>query len=73
MKEPKYVRAQLKGTPQEFMDEYKLEDHLRFGWVYFEVICGCYGLPQAGKLAHDLFNERLQEAGYYTTVTMPGL
>ena len=45
----------------------------RFGWVYFEVVRGCYGLPQAGKLAHNLLSERLQEAGYYETATTPGL
>ena len=48
-------------------------DHDRFGWVYFEVVRGCYGLPQAGKLAHDILSERLQEAGYYETATTPGL
>ena len=47
--------------------------HDRFGWVYFEVIRRCYGLPQAGKLAHDLLSERLQEAGYYKATTMLGL
>ena len=73
MKEPEYVRVQLKDIPQEFADEYKLEHHVRFGWVYFEVVHGCYGLPQAGKLAHDLLSERLLEAGYYETATMPGL
>ena len=33
MKEPKYVRVHLKDIPQEFIDEYKLEDHVRFGWA----------------------------------------
>ena len=42
MKEPEYIQVQLKDTPQEFIDEYNLEDHLRFGWVYFEGIRGCY-------------------------------
>ena len=38
MEEPEYVRVHLNDIPQEFIDEYKLEDHVRFGWVYFEVI-----------------------------------
>ena len=38
---------------------------MRFGWVYFEAICGCYRLPQSGKLAHDLLSKRLP--------TTPGL
>ena len=59
MGNPEYVRVQLKDIPQEFIDEYNLMDHDRFGWVYFEVFRGCYGLPQAGKLSHELLSERL--------------
>ena len=65
MEEPEYVRVNLKDIPQEFINEYKLEDHVHFGWVYFSVIQGCYGLPQSKRLAHDLLSERLHEAGYY--------
>ena len=64
MEEPEYVRVHLNDIPQEFIDEYKLEDHVRFGWAYFAVIRGCYGLPQSGRLAHDLLSKRLHEAGY---------
>ena len=73
MVNPEYVRVQLKDIPQEFIDEYNLRDHGRFGWVYFKVFRGCYGLPQAGKLAHDLLSERLKEAGYYEADMTPGL
>ena len=38
MEEPEYIRVHLKDTSQEFIDEYKLEDHVHFGWVYFTVI-----------------------------------
>ena len=57
MGNPEYVQVQLKDIPQEFIGEYNLRVHDRIGCVYFEVVCGCYGLPQAGKLAHDLFSE----------------
>ena len=73
MEEPEYVRVQLKDIPQEFINKYKLEDHVCFGWVHFAVIRGCYGLPQSGRLAHDLLIKRLHKAGYYTTATPPGL
>ena len=73
MVNPEYVRVQLKYIPQELIDEYNLMDHDRFGWVYFEVVHGCYGIPQAGKLAHDLLSDCLQEAGYYETAKTPGL
>ena len=69
MKESECVRVHLKDTPQEFIDKYKVEDLVCFSWVYFEVNQGCYGLPQSGKLAHNLLSERLQETGYYETAT----
>ena len=74
MEEPEYAQVHLKDIPQEFIDKYKLEDHVHFGLVYFEVIQGCYGLPQSGKkLAHDLLSERLHEASYYKIAAAPGL
>ena len=33
-----YARVHLEDTSQEFINKYNLEDHVRFGWVYFEVI-----------------------------------
>ena len=45
----------------------------RHGWVYFEIVCGCYGLPQSGKLANDLLRTRIYDAQYYETATTPGL
>ena len=43
------------------------------GWVYFEIVCGCYGLLQSGRLANDLLRTRLENAGYFETATTPGL
>lgn len=73
MKEPEYVQVQTKDIPQEFIDEYNLLEHQRFGWVYFEVGSGYYGLTQAGTLSHDMLSTRLEEAGYFETATTPGL
>ena len=39
----------------------------------FEIIKGCYGPPQAGKMATDLLRTRLNNNGYYETTTTPGL
>ena len=39
----------------------------------FEVIKGCYGLPQSGKLANDLLWKRLNNKGYYEAATTPSL
>ena len=43
------------------------------GGVFFEVIKGCYGLPQSGKLANDLLRNRLNKEGYFEAATTPGL
>ena len=57
--EPEYVRINFKDIPQEFSDEYNLKEYVHNGWVYFEIVKSCYGLPQAGRLANDLLRERL--------------
>ena len=62
MENPEYVRVKLEDIPQEFIDEYNLLDKKRHGWVYFEIVCGCYGLPQSGKLSNDLLQTRLEDA-----------
>jgi hypothetical protein len=43
------------------------------GWIYFEILRGCYGLPQAGILANDLLCGCLEKEGYYEAATTPGL
>ena len=73
LEKPEYVRVKLTDIPQEFIDEYNLLASQRHGWVYFEIIRGCYGLKQSGKLANDLLRTRLEKAGYYEAATTPGL
>jgi hypothetical protein len=56
MVDPKYVRIKITDIPKEYILEYDLagkEDNN--GWIYCEIQCGCYGLPQAGILANNLF------------------
>ena len=65
MDRPEYVRIKFSDIPKEFVDEYDLTNHIHNGWVYFEIVRGCYGLLQSGKLAN--------KAGYYEAVTTMGL
>ena len=44
----------ITNIPEEFIKEYNLPGRDRYGWIYFEICQGCYGLPQAGILANDL-------------------
>ena len=47
MENPEYVKVKLEDIPKESIEEYHLLDHERHGWVYFEIVRGCYGLPQS--------------------------
>ena len=56
---PEYVRIQLSKIPQEFVNEYNLTIFAHKGWIYFEIRCGCYGLPQSGILKNKQLIIRL--------------
>ena len=63
MSNPEYVRIKLSAIPQEIIDEYDLTTYAHNGWIYYEVVRGCYGLPQSGCLANNLLRTRLEKAG----------
>lgn len=50
---PEYMRIPQALTPQEIIDQYQLQEYFHNGYLYCEIQKGLYGLPQAGKLAHD--------------------
>ena len=54
MQSSEYACIRLSNTPHEFIDEYNLTKHTCNGWLYLDILKGCYGLPQAGKLANDI-------------------
>ncbi len=70
---PEYVRIKLADIPQEFIDKYKLNKLARDSWVYFEMRSGMYSLPQAGILANNLFQDRLDKFDYYKAAITPSL
>ena len=70
---PEYVLIKLSDIPQELIEEYNLTQLVQNGWIYFDILCERYGLPQLGKLSNDLLHTRLEKAGYYEAATAPGL
>ena len=60
---PKYARIHLKDIPEKFIAEYNLTAYARYGWVYFCICKGVYGIPQAGKIANNLLCKRLDKKG----------
>ncbi len=73
MPKPEYVCIKILDIPQEFIEEYKLTDLDRDGWIYFEICQGCYRLPQAGILAKDHLQSQLKAEGFYEVASTPGL
>ena len=65
MERSEYARIKLSVIPQENIDEYNLLDYEHNWWIYFEIVLGCYGLPQSGRLANDLLCKRLNKEGYF--------
>ena len=69
-----YVRIKIDDIPEEIIVEYKLRDKVTTnGHVYVEIQKGMYGLPQAGILAQELLEKRLNEHGYSQSKAVPGL
>ena len=71
---PEYIRVSIKDIPDEIIREYELnlivtED----GMIYIEDNRGMYGLPQAGLLANELLEKRLNKRGYCQSKLDPGL
>ena len=73
MERSEYARIKLSVIPQEIIDEYNLIDYRHNGWIYFEIVSGCYGLTQSGRLANDLLRKRLNKEGYFEASETPGL
>ena len=49
-----YMRIPIELIPQEFIDLYQLQNKIKNGFVYCEIMCGIYGLPESGSLANKL-------------------
>ena len=73
MKRFEYMRLKMKELPQDFIDEYNLQDKATpDGYVHLEIRKGMYGLPHAGIIAQELLEERLNAKGYRQSNLCPG-
>ena len=74
LKRYEYIKLKLSDVPEEIINEYNLrEKETADGHVYVEVRRGMYGLPQAGLIAQEELEERLNENGYRQSKLVPGL
>ena len=74
MERYEYVRLKLDDVPTEIQIQYGLRDKVdQDGYVHIEVRKGMYGLPQAGILAQQLLEQRLNKHGHFQNKAVPGL
>ena len=68
-----YLRIPIELISLELIDLYHLQDKVKIGCVYCEIICGVYGLPEASVLANTLLKTCLKEHDYFEVKHTPGL
>jgi hypothetical protein len=68
-----YMCMLLSIFPEEIVNKYNLKALSVDGWVYIEIIKGMYALKQAGLLANQLLQKRLEPFGYYPAHHTPGM
>ena len=73
MDRSEYAKIKTSDILSDFIEEYNLQNFAHNGWVYFEIIRGCYGVPQGGKLANNLLRTILKKSGYFEAATTPGI
>ena len=74
LKQPEYIRISIKDIPDEIINKYKIRDKAdKNGSVYIKANRGMDGLSQAGLLANELLEHRLNKIGYRQSKLVPGL
>ncbi len=73
MPKPEYLGIPVKLIPPEFIEEYNLHHLIYNDMLYVRIDKGMYGLPQAGKLAHDQLKAHLKTYDYEPCRLTPGL
>jgi hypothetical protein len=73
MERYEYMRMRMADMPEEIIQQYNLREKEKDGYVYVEIRRGMYGLPQAGIIAQNLLEKRLNARGYHQSKYTPGL
>ena len=64
----------LSDFPKDVIEQYNLTKLAnKDGMVFVEIRKGMYGLPQAGLIAQELLEQRLNKHGYHQSTRTPGL
>jgi len=74
LKRKEYLRMKLADFPEDVIEHYQLRQKATpKGHIYVAVKKGMYGLSQAGILAQELLEKRLNKHGYLQSAFTPGL
>lgn len=66
MERYEYMRIKITDIPDDIIKQHGLDKKVsKDGYVYVEIRRGMYGLPQAGRIAQELLEERLNARGYF--------
>jgi hypothetical protein len=69
-----FICIKLSNIPEEIIVEYMLREKATSnGSIYIMATKGMYGLPQAGLIANELLESRLNKHGYRQSKLVPGL
>ena len=73
MERYEYLRMHIDDFPEDVIEHYNLREKATAeGYLYMEVRKGMYGLPQAGIIAQELLEKRLNKYGYFQSKLTPG-
>ena len=66
MAQYEYMQLRLSDMPNDVIAQYKLNKIATpEGFIYCKIQKGMYGLPQAGIIAQQLLEKRLEKDGYH--------
>ena len=73
MDRPEFMRIKIADMLDSIVKQYDLQDKvIKDGYVYARVSRGMYGLPQAGIIAQQLLEKRLNAQRYSQSTITPG-
>jgi hypothetical protein len=68
-----YMKMPITLFPNWIVKQYNLLEHVKNGYIYLEMRCTVWGLPQAGILGNKLLQKLLLPHGYYKCNNTPSL
>ncbi len=73
MERPEFMRLKISDMPENIIEQYQLRNKdTKDGYVDVQINGGMYGLPNAGIIAQEQLEKRLNAHGYRQSKLTPG-